>query len=273
MRREKEKNSFSFIKKFHRKQTAVRIAVSLFFLFVVNFFFRQTMYDTLGNSMISAKVYLDNIFTRARSAAEYFSMVFQGTVDNEISKLKIENAKLNWKIKQLENLREENLELQKILQLKDQYNDGIVVAKVATIFINDFARAAVINVGSNNGVCADNIIVNDEGLVGRVIEVHENWSKMLLMTDENFNVPTKIGEQGANAIVTGRNSDVLRLRLVHEDIPLKDRDVVTTSEYGSIFTEKIPIGVVVKKDGKTYIKPYVNFNKIKYVGVIVKNEK
>lgn len=200
-------------------------------------------------------------------------MVFQGTADNEIFKLKTENAKLNWKIKQLEKLRAENLELQKILNLKDQYNDDIIAAKVSAIFVNDFARAAVINVGSADGVCTDNIVINDEGLVGRVIEVHEHWSKILLVTDENFNVPTKIGKQEANAIVTGRNSNLLRLRLVHEDIPLEDGDVVTTSEYGSIFTEKIPVGVVVKKDGKTYIKPYVNFNKIKYIGIIVKNGK
>lgn len=273
MRREKEEVSFSFIKKFRRKQTAIRVVACLLFLFIVNLFFSQFMYDLLGNSINSVKVYSDNIFNRVVSAAEYCSMVFRGTLDDEISKLKTENAQLNWKVKRLENLRAENLELQKALKLKDQYNDSIVVAKVSTIFVNDFARAAVINVGSEKNVQIDDIVVNNEGLVGRVVEVHEDWSKMFLVTDENFNVPTKIGEQEANAIVTGHNSDILHLRLVHEDIPLNDGDVVTTSEYGSIFIEKIPIGVVVKSNGKTYIKPYVNFNKIKYVGVIVKHEK
>lgn len=265
--------SFSFIRKFRRKQTFVRIFLFLLILLVVNSFHRKLIYDTVGNFLISIKVEISNFTERLSEETKYIVEVFQGTAENKISQLTEKNIKLTWKIDQLKNLREENLHLQEMLDLREQCCDEIVIAKVSTIFVNDFARAAVINAGRKKGIQEDDIVINKDGLVGRIIEVHDNWSKMFLVTDENFNVPTKIGEKEANAVVSGCNSDTLKLRLVHEDIPIKNGDVVVTSEYGSIFIAKIPVGIIIKDEKKLFIKPYVNFNSLKYVGVVVKHEK
>lgn len=269
----KDYNSFSFIRRFRRKQTTVRVVLFLLILLMINLFYKRTVHDTVGSFLISSKVQISNFCERLSSETEYFIEICKGTVENKISKLTEENIKLNWKIKQLENLRKENIRLQKILNLQEQYHDKIVIAKVSTIFVSDFARAAIINVGKKKGIREDDIVINSEGLVGRIVEVHDNWSKMFLVTDENFNVPTKIGKSEANAVVSGCNSDILNLSLVHEDIPIENGDVVFTSEYGSIFIEKIPVGVIVKDNKKLSIKPYVNFNSLKYVGVIIKHEK
>lgn len=265
--------SFSFIRRFRRKQTAVRVALFLLILLIINLFYKETIYNTVGSFLISGKVQISNFFERLSNETEYFIEICRGTAENKISELTEENVRLNWKIKQLENLRRENARLQKMLDLREQYHDEIVIAKVSTIFVSDFARAAIINVGRKKDIREDDIVINSEGLVGRIVEVHDNWSKMFLVTDENFNVPTKIGKNGANAVVSGCNSDVLKLRLVHEDIPIENGDVVLTSEYGSVFIEKIPVGVIVKDEKKLSIKPYVNFNSLKYVGVIIKHEK
>lgn len=269
----KEGTSFSFIKKFHRKQVTVRVVLFLLLLLLINLFYSSAIYSSVGNFLISLKVQLSNFSERLSKETGYFVEVCRGTAEDKISQLTAENIRLNWKIKQLEKLQEENTALQKMLKLQEQYRNEIVIAKVSTIFVSDFARAAIINAGSKKGVRKDDIVINDEGLVGRIIELNDNWAKMFLVTDENFNVPTKIGEKGANAIVSGCNSDILKLSLVHEDIPLENGDTVVTSEYGSIFIAQIPVGTIVKNDKKMFVKPYVNFNSLKYVGVIIKHAK
>lgn len=272
MGQKRTSSSFSLIKKFRRKQTTVRIALCLICLCVLNFYAKSTIPRTIGNCFIECKVYISNFFEKLSGMYHYFGLQVERTIGDEISALKVENMRLQWQIKQLEGLRTENTKLREMLDLREKSEDDIVIAKVSTVFVNDFARAGIINVGSGKGVRVDDVVINKDGLVGRIIEVHTNWSKLFFVTDENFNVPTKIGIKGANAIVTGFNPDMLRISLIHDDIHIKDGDKVCTSEYGAIFKAEIPVGTVINHGSELCVRPCVDFNALNYVAVIINHD-
>jgi len=273
MNKGKAKASLSFIKGFRRRRRAVRIAIGLLFLVFLNLCCGQFLYRTVGNTLISAKVKVDNFASRLSRAYTYSLSVFHDALNDDLFKLKEENFQLKLQLNQLKKINEENLRLQQVVQLKEKYLGDIIIAKVSTIFVTDFARSAIINVGIKQGVSIDDVIINNDGLVGRVIDAHKNWSKILLVTDSNFSVPAKVGEQNVNIIVGGDNAEMLKVNLIHEDIPLNNGDKVSTSEYSDIFDADISIGDIIKNDQDILIKPCVDFKSLKYVGAIKRHAK
>ena len=145
--------------------------------------------------------------------------------------------------------------------MKESSRNEIIFAKIINIYNNDFVRSALINVGKNQNVQLDNFAYNEQGLIGRVIEVSDDWSKVLFIVDTNSNIPAKIS--GMNAILSGDNSNLLRVNLLNEKI--KEGAVAESSSYGRVFQENIMIGKVIKKNGEFFVKPAVNFNDLKYL--------
>ena len=155
----------------------------------------------------------------------------------------------------------ENERLKSLLKMKESSNDKIIFAKIINIFSNDFVRSALINVGKNQNVQQDNFAYNEQGIIGRVIEVSDNWSKVLFITDANSNIPAKIS--GMNAMLSGDNSNLLKIDLLNKGI--KEGDTVESSSYGGVFREKIIIGRVIRKNDEFFVQPSVNFNDLKYI--------
>jgi rod shape-determining protein MreC len=168
----------------------------------------------------------------------------------------------------LKNLRRENDELKKLLQIKESAISTVTVARIVGVFSNDFTQSFTLNVGERDGVAVNDVVKNSEGLVGRIIETYDDWSRVLLITDINSCVPVKIGEQQVNAIMTGGNSNKLYISTIHEDIPISEGDVIETSGYG--IPEGISVGKIVKNGGKFMVQSFVNFSALKYAIVLKK---
>jgi rod shape-determining protein MreC len=120
-------------------------------------------------------------------------------------------------------------------------------------------------------VSVDDVVLNTDGLVGRIVEAHDDWSKIMLITDVNSNVPVKIGEQRINARASGDNTKTLKLSMIHEDDLPENGDLVETSEYGNVFRDKIRVGKIESHGETLRIVPDVNFNFVEYVGVLTKS--
>ncbi|MDR2723984.1 MAG: rod shape-determining protein MreC [Holosporaceae bacterium] len=189
-------------------------------------------------------------------------------IDGTLIDLHNKNIELSEEIESLKHLRQENEEFRTLLSLKKTINFSVVAARVVSIFSNDFTQAFILNVGKTNGVKIDDVVKNSNGLIGRIIEVHDDWSRVLLITDINSCIPVKIGEQQVNAIMIGGNSNRLFIYTIHEDIAINEGDEVRTSGYG--ICENISIGKITKDGEKNMVRPFVNFNSLKYVIVLKK---
>ncbi|MDR2645967.1 MAG: rod shape-determining protein MreC [Holosporaceae bacterium] len=271
MRKKIAKNGvfFALFRRFRREKIAYGLVlcfgiIAFFHTEIGNVFIERFRF--VVNSMAVALDRYCDIFQRNYSNFRYF---MSNDVDGVLIQLHNTNIALREELEHLKDLRRENDELRKLLQLKESTVPVIAVARIVGVFSNDFTQSFILNVGERDGAAVNDVVKNSEGLIGRIIEVYNDWSRVLLITDINSCVPVKIGERQVNAIMTGGNSNKLYISTIHEDIPIMEGDIVQTSGYG--IPEGISVGKIVKNDEKFMVQSFVNFNSLKYA-IVLKRE-
>jgi rod shape-determining protein MreC len=118
-------------------------------------------------------------------------------------------------------------------------------------------------------------VITDHGLVGRISDVGEGWSRVLLITDVSSSVNALTQSTRAGGLVQGQPDATL----VMLDIPQSDAvsvgDTVFTSGLGGNFPPQILIGQitsVTRKDSDLYqvatVRPTVDFDRLEQVMVV-----
>jgi rod shape-determining protein MreC len=260
------RDSHLFFRRFKKRRVILR---ALFFVSLIGVFHTEIGVGFSDKSrffLTSAKVALGKYVDEAEKIFLNFSRFLFDDVEGELLNLRNSNEQLREEIETLKHFRSENEELRKLLSLKESEQTVLKIARVVDVFSNDFARSIVLNLGKIDGISEEDVVKNSDGLVGRIIEVNDAWSRALLITDMNSGIPVKIGEIPVNAIMTGDNSDNLFISTIHEDIQINDGDEVRTSGYG--ICEDIYVGKILKTDKKNEVKSPVDFNSLKYVIIV-----
>ena len=185
-----------------------------------------------------------------------------------------ENQTLKNELKQLKSfrnevlhLRHENNELKNLLQMQEDTPGEPISTRLLLDGGSPFTRSAVVNVGEEQGVLRGNEVVNEEGLIGRVVEVFPSRSRILLMTDYTFRIPVRILESRVQGIVRGTNGRWLELMLLEEDVEVDANMTVVTSGAGGVFSEGIPVGVTYKENGVIHVVPEADFSRLGVVSI------
>ena len=159
----------------------------------------------------------------------------------ENNDLKEENKSLyKWRDLALKLLAE-NEELKKLLNIAQISNEKFVTAKVITNSGGSYVKTITINVGSNNGVRLGNPVLNNWGMIGRIVEIGRNASRVLLTTDINSQIPVYFENSLHRAILVGKNSDLLELKFFKKRVFLKDEERLMTSGEGGILPRDYPL--------------------------------
>lgn len=205
-----------------------------------------------------------------------------------IQTLSHENLKLKRMVKEL--LREkalykiamsENERLRSLLNYKETLPYRTIVAEVIGYAPTNWTHSLLLNRGTDDGVGKDDIVIGyfglKEGLVGRVIEVEKDWSRVLLILDVNSKVGVKIPRTHLKGVLEGLNSRICRLKYIPTDADVMVGDAIFTSGAGGIFPEGIPIGKVarVEKEGgrifsDVYVLPSIEFSRLREVLILIK---
>jgi rod shape-determining protein MreC len=191
------------------------------------------------------------------------------TLREENQKLREQNTPLmRWQFAATE-LENENARLRDLLKFAPSGKESYTSARVAIDSSGPYVKAVVINAGKQNNVEADLAVVNENGLVGRVVETSERSSRVLLLTDINSRVPVMTETSRERAIATGDNSDNLVLKYAPQDSKIKVGERLLTTSDGGVMPPGLPVGVVSQiKDGIITVKPYVDWYRLEYVSVV-----
>jgi rod shape-determining protein MreC len=180
--------------------------------------------------------------------------------------LREENAKLKALIPLAQQYEAENKTLRAHTQFKDDSVLSFLSARVIAHGGGAFVNSAVVTAGGRDGVKKDMIALNEDGVIGRVIEVGEWSSRILLLQDLSFRLPVQIDAAQTKAILSGDGDAPLKLLFVPRDIELKKGLRVVTSGHGGIFPPFLPVGMVDGiKDGVVTIKPFADINRLNIV--------
>lgn len=132
-----------------------------------------------------------------------------------------------------------------------------VTARVVAEPAGPFYETMLANAGRAQGVRTDYIAVNEGGLVGRVIEIGETSSRILLVTDYNSRIPVFGEKSGVRAILFGdRDGDgVLDDR--PENDPFQPGERVLTSGEGGVFPRGLTVGRVFSRQARNGTKRWM----------------
>lgn len=145
----------------------------------------------------------------------------------------------------------ENARLRTMLNVRTEPAMPMVTARVVFDGRGPFRRAQLANAGADKGVAIGYPVISERGVVGRVIGVSSNASRILLLKDVSSRTPVMIARSNARAILTGDGGDNPRLDNLRGPDPVKPGDRVLTSGDGGVYPRGLPVGRAVKGlDGK-----------------------
>jgi len=135
--------------------------------------------------------------------------------------------------------------LRSMLNLVEDSPVNLLPASVINQQLSASVRSITINVGSEQGVVVDQAIMDINGLLGKTIAVGVGASRVQLITDINYLVSVRVGDQRHLGIY--KYSDTTRGEV--ENIPrsadVEEGDLVVTSGISEIYPPDIPLARVI----------------------------
>lgn len=187
-----------------------------------------------------------------------------------------ENRRLRAQVAELQPWRDQAIALKNVnaryeamLGLRTEPAVAMVTARSVTDARGPFVNARLIDAGSSKGVRIGNPVINEHGMVGRVIGTTGGISRVMLLTDVASRTPVLIDRTDARAMLTGDGSGNPRLEFLRtRDLQAGDR-VLSSGDGGGI-PRGVPIGVAAKGiDGSWRVKLFSDRGAIDYVRVIL----
>ena len=187
-----------------------------------------------------------------------------------------ENARLRADLERLgqwqtvaRKLEQENAALRAQLNLRLEPQPTYVSARVIADGGSPFVRTMLLNAGRRDGVEKGQAAVTGAGLAGRVIELGERSSRLLLLTDLNSRVPVTVEGSRWRAILAGDNSPRPKLMFLPNTAEVSVGDRVVTSGDGGVAPPGIPVGVVAQLgENEIRVQPFVEWDRIDYLSVV-----
>lgn len=216
-------------------------------------------------------------------------------VKDKVKEIEIKNDiynkydKLKTKLKNYELLEqkynETNKELNDLknnLKLKDSLIDyEIIDSYVINRNVGYFYDTLTINKGSNDKIEEGMAVINNKGLIGKIIKTTHTTSTVKLLTGINKNnrisVKIKVNDDYLYGILSEYKDNYFIIEGISDNRDIPKDSIVTTTGLDNKFTSGIEIGYVEKTvtdnfeiSKKVYMKSFVNFGNIDYVMVVKK---
>lgn len=193
----------------------------------------------------------------------------------QVDELTIENTKLQQEKYELNNLRN----LYKIDSQYDEYEK--VGARIIGRDSGNWYHSFILDKGSDDGIQKDMNVIADGGLVGRIVSVGPNWSKVTAIIADNSNVSGTVLATGDHLIVSGdlqamEHGVISFGQLVDSEGLVAEGDKVVTSDISALFLPDILIGymeeITIDANNLTksgHITPAVDFEHLSEVLIIL----
>jgi rod shape-determining protein MreC len=226
-------------------------------------------------------------FSIGRNISDFFGSMFDFiNVKKENDILKEQIIVLESKNRDLENIIGKTDYLRNEAKIQEQTEHNIVQAEIISKEPGNWYDRFTINKGLNDGVVKGATIIQgveieqnvfQEGIVGRVVDVGDNWAKVITIIDELNSISFKVIRTQDGGILSGDIDGTLGGYLFDNKSDIIVGDKLYTSGIGGTYLKDIYIGEVseVYSDQEELTKrivvdPAINFKKLYNVFVIIK---
>ncbi len=163
----------------------------------------------------------------------------------EYRKLQLQYSVLRERIIGMDEVLKENNRLAELLDFKRRLVFSSVAANVVGRDPSRWNAVIFIDRGKEDGVDIGMPVVSALGVVGKVSEVGENRSKVILLTDPDFSVAALVKRSREVGLVSGSLQGMGQMRYLSGNADVQVGDVIITSKLSSSFPEGLLIGEVI----------------------------
>ena len=187
----------------------------------------------------------------ATSLGETFRVVAENlsrvtSRDDQLKALQVENEELKFKLSQSADLRRKAIALDQLLRIVPPQNYKVIPAQVTAIGnTGDFRWTITVDAGSIDGVTLNTTVVSGTGLVGRIVQVNDNYSIASLLIDPNVKVGVRLEGSAEIGFISGTGViDKLSLQLFdpYAKMPIGARVISWGSDTGKPYMPGLAIG-------------------------------
>lgn len=223
----------NFIYEYRAFLTFLLLELSCSWLVIENNQYQSTKYFNSSNRLAA------NILGFSQGVREYFSL---RTINEELAQ---ENANLRTDLERQHQLHQ-NLPVDQDSTKVDLYE--FVSAKVIANSTNLYKNFITINKGASDGILPGMAAISNDGAVGKVKSVSENYSVLisLLNVDEQISCVIKRTNHFGSARWDGLHQRYSNLLFIPRHATPVVGDTVITSGYNAVFPEGIMVGIVSK---------------------------
>ncbi len=162
--------------------------------------------------------------------------------ENELLKRQV--ASLERKVTEYQEAYIENLRLRRLLDFRTTVQGEAVAARVVMHDMTGWFQTLITDKGFKDRIGPDMAVVNDEGLVGRILDVSDHYSRVLLITDPSSGVDAIIQRNRVRGILTGRDANTCMLKYVRGNLDVQVGDLLLSSGKDGVYPKGLRLGVV-----------------------------
>lgn len=231
--------------------------------------------------VVEATAPLQNFVSKTIHAVEEFWMKYFALIDvrKENEALKEELDLLRMETARYREIAAASERLQDLLRLKDEIPWPVTEAQVIGRDPSGWFESVIIDKGNNYGLKMNMPVVDARGVVGRLVSVSANYSKVLLIIDQNSAVDCLVQRSREKGVVKGLSAGLCKLDYVVKTGDVRVGDAVVTSGMDRVFPKGLPVGEVMEVQDTSWeffrnlkVKPVVDFSKLEDVLVIMKED-
>ena len=209
-------------------------------------------------------------FFKLRSAVTDFASVRD---DNERLNRALVEASL--KLSGFEEIRRENERLREIIEFQSPTSYKLIPARVIAVAGTRLPTGATLNRGSADGISAKLPIMNQYGLVGRVVSVESHSSTAQFLCDPANRVAVRLSQSREMGIVRYDPAHGFMMDNFPTAGSITEGDTVVSSGLGGVYPAGLMVGRVVTIERpvdipfcQVIIEPMANFNALEEVFVL-----
>jgi rod shape-determining protein MreC len=182
---------------------------------------------------------------------------------DENNRLRQENIQLSSELARLRQAEIENDRLTRLLSLRDSSVYDLLAVRIISKDLRREHQYFTIDAGATEGIEPDMAVIDERGVLGKVVLVSDNFARVMSYLNIDFRTPARIQRLGADGIVRweGERQDRLLMEYVMKTVPVRKGDYAVTSGFSAIFPSGYPIGrvdSVIAQQGQSELLLYLS---------------
>lgn len=246
------------------------ICITFSLLFVLMSLSKSKIVNNMKYLILSASkpglVFANKPFKLVSDLTQYLEKIGDYNTLNE--SLENENKFLKKEFNKVNLLEVENFRLKNLLKLQEvDYVEKLSARIIIDGYRND-NDSIYIDIGEKEGLKINDLVFNENGLLGRVSQVGTYSSKVLTIYSSDSVLPG-ISVKTKYSIFARGDGDRLVLKHLENKFKLEHNELVISTDAAGFFKEGIIIGKIVKTLNDVYIQPTAKKSDSIFVNVLI----